>query len=263
MSGPLLIIPTFMREPGDLEITLTTLETIRRTEPEADVLLVDDCSPVQALVDALDSHREKLGFDLARKEENSGFSKTVNVGLKAALLNGTDAVLVNADIEFIDPGWLELMVSQRDTQGRRASVVGGLLLYPMGLIQHAGIFFSFLTRTFDHRYRFAPERLPEANLSTLCPVTGALQFIRHDCLEAVGLYDESFSMAYEDVDYCLRVFEAGRECIYQPRVRAVHHESLFRGRADAKLNEWQTASWMRLMEKHKTTNMARWVPEVV
>jgi GT2 family glycosyltransferase len=263
MSGPLLVIPTFMREPRDLDITVATLESIHQTEPAADVLLVDDCSPARALVDALETHHEKYGFDLIRKDENTGFSKTVNVGLQLALSQERDAVLVNADVEFLDPGWLERMVGQLDTQQRPASVVGGLLLYPMGLIQHAGIYFSFLTRTFDHRYRFAPELLPEAQLSTLCPVTGALQFIRHECLEHVGVYDETFSMAYEDVDYCLRVFESGRECIYQPRVRAVHHESLFRGRADSKLNEWQTASWMRLMEKHRTTNMARWVPEVV
>lgn len=262
MTPPLLIIPTFMRQPDDLEVTLITLESLRQTEEKASVLVVDDCSPATALVDALETHAGRLDFVMHRKPENSGFSKTVNVGLNQALHEGRDAVLVNADLEFIEP-WLEAMVGQRDTQGRPASVVGALLLYPMGLIQHAGIYFSFLTRTFDHRYRFAPGELPEAQLSTLCPVTGALQFIRHECLEHVGVYDETFSMAYEDVDYCLRVFESGRDCIYSPRVRAVHHESLFRGRADAKVNEWQNASWMRLMEKHRTTNMARWMMEIV
>lgn len=260
---PLLIIPTFLREPRDLDITVVTLESLRSTEPDAPLLVVDDCSPSQELVDAMESYSERLKFEVHRKPENSGFSKTVNIGLGRALDAGRDAVLVNADIEFFDEGWLQRMVDQQDTQGRPASVVGALLLYPMGLIQHAGIFFSFLTRSFDHRYRFAPGELPEAQVACVCPVTGALQFIRHECLESIGIYDEAFSMAFEDVDYCLRVFDSDRDCIYTPKVRAVHHESLFRGRADAKLNDWQNESWGRLMEKHRQTNMARWIPEVV
>lgn len=258
----LAVIPTFLREPSDLDVTVLTLETLRRTEPDLEVLVVDDCSPVQGLVDELATHCARVGFRIHRKPENTGFSKTVNVGLKTALEAGQDAVLVNADMEFVEP-WLGLMHSQLDTQGRPASVVGARLLYPNGLVQHAGIFFSFLTRSFDHIYRYAPGELPEAKQSRMCPVTGALQFIRHECLNSIGLYDESFSMAYEDVDYCLRVFETGRECIYQPAATAVHHESLFRGRADQKLSDWQNASWQRLMEKHVKTNMARWVLEMV
>jgi GT2 family glycosyltransferase len=263
MSRPLLVIPTFLREASDLEVVLVALESLRKTEPDAPVIVVDDGSPVAELVGALESHAERFNFDMVRKEENTGFAKTMNVGLRRALAAGQDAVLVNADIEFFESGWLDRMVAQRDTQGRPAAVVGALLLYPAGLIQHGGIFFSFLTRTFDHRFRYAPGELPEAHRSMMVPVTGALQFIRHECLERVGLYDEGFHLSYEDVDYCLRVFEEGLECVYQPAVRAVHHESLFRGRADEKINDWQTDSWKRLMEKHRTTNMARWVPEVV
>lgn len=259
----LVVIPVYLREPRDLEVTLQTIESVRVTEPDVEILVVDDCSPATALLDALASYTVKHGFTLHRKPENTGFSKTVNIGLGQALDWDKDAILLNADITCLEPGWVKLMQDQLDTKGRPASIVGALLLYPNGLIQHGGIYFSLLTRSFDHRYRFGPGELPEAAQTALCPVTGAFQFVRHECLEAVGLYDEDFQMGYEDVDFCLRVFESGRECIYQPRVRAVHHESLFRGRADEKLDDWQSESLRTLMRKHGRTNMSQFIMEVV
>lgn len=264
MADAVVVIPTYLRAPADLEVTLETIESVRKTEPDVAIMVIDDFSPARALAEALGTHAERLSFHFMPKEENEGFSRTVNCGLRQARDSGRDAVLMNADIECMTPGWLSIMRAQRDTQDRPASVVGALLLYPIGLIQHAGIFFSFLTRSFDHRFRFGPYTLPEAQQACLCPVTGAFQFIRHECLENVGIYDEQFKMGYEDVSYCLDVFDSGRECIYTPRVMAVHHESLFRGRgrADDKLDEWQNDGFRILMEKHRTTNMSRWMTEI-
>ena len=62
---------------------------------------------------------------------------------------------------------------------------------------------------FEHRFRCAPGNLPEALVKTVCPVTGAFQYIRPEVLEQVGIYDPAFRMGCEDVDYDLRVFQAG------------------------------------------------------
>lgn len=258
----LAVIPAFMRDPPDLELTLTTIRTVRDTAPDVNVLVVDDCSPVPALVEELWLNR-RLGFEVYRNGINRGFSQTVNVGLRRAFEAGEDAVLLNADMELLTPGWDQIMRDQKDTQGNPAAVVGALLIYPgEELIQHAGVFFSFLTRVFDHRFRYAPATLPQALLPWRCPVTGAFQYIRHDTLATVGLYDEGFRMAWEDVDFCLRVFAAGLECIYCPDVRALHHESVFRGRADKKLGDWQMQSLALLNRKHAHANFAEWVPEI-
>lgn len=263
MSNALVIIPTYIREPRDLQVTLETIESVRATEPHVPLIIVDDCSPAEGLYDELRSHGSRLEFEAVRKSANTGFSATVNRGLRVALQEGRDAVLLNADITCTTPGWAALLEEQEDSQGRPAAVVGALLSYPNGLIQHAGVFFSLLTRSFDHRYRFGPENLPEAHRTTVCPVTGAFQYIRHSTLATIGIYDEDYQMSYEDVDYCLRVFNAGMECIYTSKVRAVHHESLFRGRADEKLQGWQNESLRTLMMKHGRTNNGRFVPELV
>jgi len=255
----LVVIPVFMREPPDFAVTLAAVESVHRTASDQPrVLLVDDCSPARALVLELAAERQRFGFELRRNKVNEGFSRSVNVGLRMALAEGEDAVLVNADVEILTPGWDRIMRDQD------AAVVGALLLYPgEQLIQHAGTFFSLLTRIWDHRFRFAPATLPEALVPCRCPVTAAFQYIRHSTLEAVGVYDPEFRMAWEDVDYCLRVFDAGLDCLYAPEVRALHHESIFRGRADRHLDEWQSKGLARLTDKHRHTNFAQWVPELV
>jgi GT2 family glycosyltransferase len=250
-----------LRAPGDLEVTLRMLESLRATEPEVEPLLVDDGSPADVLVDELEAAMSRLDSRLIRRPDNAGFSSTVNVGLREALDSGRDAILVNADMEFFEEGWAERMAAQPRADGEGpAAIVGALLLYPNGLIQHAGIFFSLLHRTFGHRYQYAPGDLPEAQHACVCPVTGALQYIRHSTMVEIGLYDEDFRLGFEDVDYCFRALTAGHDVVYQPTVRALHYESLFRGQRSEKIERWQEESWMTFMRKWKDQSFAQWVP---
>jgi GT2 family glycosyltransferase len=262
-SAPLCVIPSYLRTPADLDLLVRCLVSLWSTAPEAGVMVVDDGSPERSLVRQLVAAIDELGYELIAKEENEGFSRTVNVGLRHALETGRDAVLVNADIEFHEPGWLDRMVARTDTQGRHAAVVGARLLYPNGCIQHAGVFFAPSSHAFWHRCQYAPANLPEALVPVRCPVTAALQLIRHETLEQIGVYDEGYRMAYEDLDYCLRVFEAGLDCIYEPSVCAVHHESVFRGRSTPKIDEWQRESLLRLKSKWIGADLSAFTPAIV
>lgn len=268
MPKPLAIIPTFVTQMNDTEVCRTTVRTLRETVGDScDVLLVDDGSPESDLVNRLRGIAAEWDCELVAKERNEGFAKTVNIGLYRALGEQRDAVLVNADMEFTNDRWLVNMAETQDDKGP-APVVGALLLYPHGLIQHAGIFFSLLTREFEHFYRYGPGLLPEAHVPKACPVTGALQYVRHDTLRELGVYDERFFLGFEDVDYCLRVFDSGRQCIYNPEVTAVHHESFFRGRPSRKIADWQARSWLYLAEKWGSssfngTTFAQFLPELV
>ena len=242
---------------------LRCLVSLATTAPDARVLVVDDRSPERGLVAGLKVACGELGFELIEQDTNEGFSRTVNVGLRRALAEGWDAVLVNADIEFIDAGWLDRMRERTDTEGRPAAVVGARLLYPNGLIQHAGVFLSLLNRDWLHRFHYGPNDLPEALVPCRCPVTAALQFIRHETLETVGLYDEGYRMCFEDVDYCLRVFDAGLECIYEPAVRAFHREKFFRGKPSPVVERWTRESTLRMKAIWGGKDLSRWVPEVL
>lgn len=258
---PLAIIPTYLRTVHDLEVVTTCLRTLRDTT-DCDIFVVDDGSPARDLLIDLENSCRIYDADWRWKPTNEGFSQAVNVGLEHCLRRGQDALLVNADIEFGVRGWLDAMLEQTASDGQSlAPVVGALLLYPGAeMIQHAGIFFSNLDRQFHHRFHFGPANLPEAQIPTVCPVTGALQLIRHECLAQVGIYDPTFRLGWEDVDFCLRAMLQGFECVYCPAAVAVHHESLFRGRPDPKIARWTDESWRRFVGKYADVNLAALVP---
>ena len=259
MRSPLIVIPTYVATPEAAAVTRKCLRTVARTAYDADVMVVDDGSP--RALDVINACKEH-GFRIEAKPDNEGFSRTVNVGLAEALDQGRDAILVNADVEFGEYRWWEGFYDGEGLPWR--DVQGALLVFPGDnppIVQHAGIYFSVLRREFDHIGRMGPVTMPFLREQRRCPVTAALMHISIDCLDSVGLFDESFRLGWEDVDYCIRVFEDGRDCIYNPSVWAVHHESVFRGSTDdPKLVEWQMRSMKRLWDKHAGTDFSGYVP---
>lgn len=259
---PLAVVPSFLRTDEDLDALLRCLVSMQASAPGMPALIVDDHSPSESLAHAARVAAGELGLGFVRFDENRGFAAAVNTGLRIARDEGLDALLVNADVEFAWPGWLEALQARTDTQGRPAAVAGARLLFADGLIQHAGIYFSVLHRDFFHRFRYGPADLPEALVPTRCPVTAALQLVRREALEAVGLYDEEFGLGYEDVDFCLRVFAAGGECVYEPAAVALHPEKTFRGRAGARINALHERSVERMWSKHAGTDLSALIPEI-
>jgi GT2 family glycosyltransferase len=257
---PLAVVPVYLARPEDVQRLLTCVGSLRATAGGSlDILLVDDCSPRPDLVALVEGEQGDLEFELHRKEVNSGFAKTVNVGLRRCLAEGRDAVLVNQDIALRDDRWLRCMLEQLGGDGRGlASVVGGLLLFPGGRIQHAGVCRG-INQPLSHIYRYAPGDLPEARTPRACPVTAALQFIRHECLQAIGVYDEDFPMGYEDVDYCLRTMLSGRACVYQPKIVAYHVERSVRPQHPSHV-AWRDRGLTVLNAKHSPETLAAFVP---
>jgi GT2 family glycosyltransferase len=253
------VMPVYVTDDRTTSLTLKTAKTFKETvDPELlydpGLLAVNDGSPYQDGVEAIFKARVAVA-----DKENSGFAKTVNYGLGLPLAMGKDALLVNADLEFSDNNWLQIML---DTD---ADIVGAKLLYPNhGLVQHAGIYYSFYTRLFSHIGRFAPPETPELNVERECPVTGALMLIRHRVLEKIGLLDTNFEFGFEDVSYCLDAIQAGFKVVYQPKAVAIHHESAFRGTKPAPhIKERMDRSWNYFQEKHAGLDIASLVPTLM
>lgn len=236
-----------------------------------EILVVDDCSPGHELIEGLKVLQRRVAdgqdkyppFELYQKKANSGFSQTVDIGLRRARIEERDAVLWNSDLVMQTPGWVERCQKTVNERYEPAAVVGALLTYPNGLIQHAGINFSFLTRRFFERFKYGPGNLPAALIPVSLPVTGAFQYVRAQTLTDVGIYDEQFKLGFEDVDYCVRVFKAGLDCIYNPDVRATHHESFTRGHKSEKVVGWEAESWQTFVRKYATEGFERFVPAVL
>lgn len=159
------------------------------------------------------------------------YSKINNFGVQYA--KGEYLLLLNNDTEVITPDWMEelLMYAMRKDVG----VVGAKLYYPDKTIQHAGIVIGLgAHRTAGHTHY----RIPEANvgyMGRLCyaqdvtAVTGACMMVSKALYEELGGLDESFTVALNDVDFCLRVREKGLLNIFTPFAELYHYESKSRG----------------------------------
>jgi GT2 family glycosyltransferase len=217
-----VVIPSYR----DAERVATLVASIQRTVPKgmARIIVADDASGPEHVARL----RAIEGIEVVEGERNSGFAANVNRGLRAAD-EQLDVVVLNSDMEA-RPGWLACLqyaASQKDD----VAIVGARLLYPDGRIQFAGTARNLgAPEWFDHRYRFKPgDWGPAALPGPVLAVTGACMYVRREAIKRIGLLDERYPMAYEDVDWCLRAWEAGMRVMYFPGASLFHHESVTRG----------------------------------
>ncbi len=145
--------------------------------------------------------------------------------------SGEYVLLLNNDTEVITPDWLEAMVEQ--AQRPSIGAVGAKLLYDDGTVQHAGVMIG-IGGVAGHSHKYAQRDEPGyfATLQTtnnFSAITAACLMVRRAVFEEVGGFDESLAIAFNDVDFCLRVRDAGYRNVYLPHVELYHHESKSRG----------------------------------
>ena len=160
--------------------------------------------------------------------------------------------LINNDIEVINGEWLHEMVSHclRDDIG----CVGAKLLYSNNTIQHAGVFTGVLSIA-AHGHRDSPRDSPGyfgrlAHSQQLSVVTAACLLIKRRIFNEIGGLNElNLSVAFNDVDFCIRVHQRGYRNIYTPYAELYHHESISRGKEDTKIKKARFQSEINYMIK--------------
>ncbi|MBL7767202.1 MAG: glycosyltransferase family 2 protein [Chitinophagaceae bacterium] len=157
------------------------------------------------------------------------FSKLMNIGVRAA--KGEFILLLNNDVEVIHEDWLNLMVAY--AQQPRMGAVGVKLLYPDDTIQHAGVIIGLggiAGHSFVGAYKDEPGYFNYIqSVNNYSAVTAACLLCRKEAYEAVGGMDETFEVEYNDVDFCLKLMDAGYFNVYLPQVELYHYESATRG----------------------------------
>lgn len=169
---------------------------------------------------------------VVRYKGGFNFSAICNFGAKAA--RGDHILLLNNDIKVISPDWLEqmLMFSQRPDVG----AVGAMLYYPDDTIQHAGLIIGIGGSAGHSHKGFRRGDIGYLQRLTLAQdlsgVTGACCMVPRQVWEDVGGLDESFAVAFNDVDLCLRIRKAGYLIVWTPYAELYHFESKSRGYED-------------------------------
>ena len=154
------------------------------------------------------------------------WSRICNHGIQVA--NGSVYIMLNNDVEVISPDWIERLAS--NALRPNVGVVGALLLYPDGTIQHGGVLVGFGGWA-DHLYKgMLPVHCGTPFISpvvtrNVSAVTGACMAFSRETYNKVGKFDEEYIICGSDVEFCLRAIKKGLYNIYNPHIRLYHFES--------------------------------------
>ena len=152
-----------------------------------------------------------------------------NFAAKSA--NGSILLFLNNDTEVIEKEWLCELVSQ--LQRPKVGIVGAKLLYPDYTVQHAGVILGLgggAAHAFMGIEDTSPGYYGRANLTQrLSAVTGACLAVHKDVFESINGFNEDLQVAYNDIEFCVRVGKSGYKIIYAPHSRLIHYESKSRG----------------------------------
>ena len=264
-------------------------------------IIIPNKDEAETLKNCLDSIREKTGYsnleiliveNNSEKEETFRFYRELSGDPKIRLLRwkkpfnysainnfgaarakGEYLLFLNNDVTVITRDWIRelLGVCQRPETG----AVGVKLLYPDNTIQHAGCVVG-LGGIAGHLFVDMPADrtgyLHKASiLQDMSAVTAACMMIKREAFEKAGGFTEKLSVAFNDVDLCLKVKEAGYLIVYDPYVQLYHMESKTRGAEDdkAKVRRFQTeieymrTRWITLLKQgdpcyNKNLSLTKW-----
>ena len=163
-------------------------------------------------------------------EKGFNFSGINNFGRKAAA--GDYLLLLNNDVEVRNGDWLTELLRQCAHKGG-AAICGAMLYYPDETLQHAGVI-TGLGGYAGHSHKYKQKGgsgylFRIATVQDFSAVTGACLLVKASVYDEVGGLDEQFAVAFNDVDFCLRVRDAGYRIAWTPYAELTHYESKSRG----------------------------------
>lgn len=223
-----IIIPTF----NGYQILKTCIDSIleKSTYRNFEILIVDNQSNDVDTIDYLKKLESENNAKIISYPHPFNFSALNNEAVKSA--NGPILAFINNDIEVITETWLEEMVQlaiQPD-----AGAIGAKLYYPDDTVQHAGVVTGLggvAGHSMKHAHRHDRGYMKRLIVrSDLSAVTAACLVVRKAVFEEVNGFNETaLTVAFNDVDLCLKIAEAGYRNIWTPFAELYHHESKTRG----------------------------------
>lgn len=204
---------------------------------------------------------------------DKGFNYSAINNYAAAFAKGEYLLFLNNDVEVIQPEWMEEMLGNCQRPG--VGITGAKLYYPDGSIQHAGTIIgiggiaghAFLNMP-GNRTGYLHKASIQLNYSA---VTAACMMMKKSIFEEAEGFEEKLTVAFNDVDLCLRVREAGYLVVYNPAAELYHHESKSRGAEDSeeKVKRFQTEiefmrnRWIGLLKSgdpfyNKNLTLSKW-----
>jgi GT2 family glycosyltransferase len=235
VPGPLPLVSLIVPTRNQARLLCTCVDGLleKTAYKNIEVIIVDNGSDEAETLTYLEQIQKDPRVSVLRDDEGFNFSRLNNRAV--GLAKGSILGFVNNDIQVINAEWVHEMVSNLVRKG--VGAVGARLIYPNGTVQHAGVTVG-IGGVADHMMRgisgqsigyFCRAVLPQ----NVTAVTAACMLVDKDAFTEVGGFDEKeFSVAYNDVDLCLKLRKAGHLIVYTPYAELIHHESISRGYED-------------------------------
>lgn len=225
-----IIIPSY-EHPEDLDKALHSIYQ-KTTYPHFEVVIVENNSQkAETFAYYEKAQKEFANCRVVTFQSGGGFNFSAVCNFGRANAKGEYLLFLNNDTEVIGGEWLAEMLQL--CQWPEIGVVGGMLYYPDDTVQHAGVIVG-LGGYAGHSHKYAQRgrsgyMFRQACVQELSAVTGACLMTKAAVFDEVKGFDEEFTVAYNDVDYCLRVREAGYYVVFTPYAELYHYESKSRG----------------------------------
>ena len=264
-----IIIPN----KDEKETLKACIDSIReKTEyPNYEIIIVENNSTTDEIFQYYKELSQDPRIRLLRWKKEFNYSAINNYGVRHA--NGEYLLFLNNDVTVITPGWIKelLGVCQRPEVG----AAGVKLIYPDDTIQHAGCVIG-LGGIAGHMFVDMPANrtgyLHKASiLQDMSAVTAACMMMKRTAFEEAGGFTEKLSVAFNDVDLCLKVRKNHKLIVYDPYVQLYHMESKTRGAEDNKEKvrrfqeeiEYMRCQWIDILKKgdpyyNKNLSLSKW-----
>lgn len=236
-----------------------------------EIIIVENNSKTQEIFEYYKEIDGRNHVHVVYWDKDFNYSAINNYGIRHA--KGDYIVCLNNDMEIISEDWLDEMLGycQRPDTG----IVGVRLYYPDDTVQHAGIIVGLggiagnifvglkrLHTGYMHR---------DSLVQNLSAVTAACMMVKREAYEAVSGFEETLAVAFNDVDFCLKVRSAGYLVVYDPYVELYHYESKTRGAEDTKEKverfqneiEYMRSHWLPILKEgdpyyNKNLSLTKW-----
>jgi GT2 family glycosyltransferase len=194
-----------------------------------ELIVLDNESYDPEALEFLAELKKRDGVRVERIDDAFNYSRLNNRGVE--LSQGSFVALLNNDVEVINADWLTEMVSR--AMQPKVAMVGARLWYPNGTIQHGGVVLGaggIAGHAHAGLRRHEPGYFARAHLAQdVSAVTTACALVKREVYLQVGGFDEKLAVTFNDVDFCLRLREAGYRILWTPYAELIHHESASRG----------------------------------
>ena len=234
------------------------LESIwqKTTYSNYEIILVENNSTTREIRDYYQELDGKNGVRVVYWDKEFNYSAINNFGISYA--KGEYILCLNNDITVISPEWMEELLA--NCQRPEVGIVGARLYYPDNTIQHAGIVLGMggcAGSLFVGLARSRGGYLHKAALQQdLSAVTAACFMVKKEAFEKVGGFEEKLAVAFNDVDFCLKVRHAGYLVVYDPYAELYHHESKTRGYENTEAKKRRFQEEIEYMRCH-------WMPDIL